>query len=202
MCDAWRCRSQHICVKHVDPGCVTLSFCTCTKRLALPIAMAAATLQCGAKWVLEQQWATGRGKPEYTSAAARPAHMAARRFKGPFFVWQASHGLHAHIGVHTGLYSDLIMLIQSLEESLKVVDAQVDSVAQYNATRVTEGRLLFGNELVDEARGGVFVLDVSAAQPHSASTFAVQQLAAMLEFWSAFHQFLCCCVAQQLATPL
>ena len=46
-----------------------------------------------------------------------------------------------------------------------------------------DGRFLFGHGIVDEGRGGIFILDVSNAQPHSAPDFVVHQLTQMLEFW-------------------
>lgn len=89
------------------------------------------------------------------------------------------------MGVHTGLYMDLIVLIKSIEDSVKVVETQMERIEKYNSTRVKDGRFLFGHNIVDEARGGIFILDTSSAQPHSAADFIVHQLAQMLEYWCA-----------------
>jgi hypothetical protein len=85
--------------------------------------------------------------------------------------------------VHTGLYLDLIVLTKSLEQSIQVASTQLERIENYNSTRVKDGRFLFGHGIVDEGRGGIFILDVSNAQPHSAADFVVHQLTQMLEFW-------------------
>ena len=103
--------------------------------------------------------------------------------KGPFFTWAPEQGSATHVGVHTGLYMDLIVLMKSLEESISVAATQLERIVNYNSTRVTDGRFLFGHGIVDEARGGIFILDVSSAQPHSAPEFVVHQLSQTLEFW-------------------
>jgi hypothetical protein len=73
--------------------------------------------------------------------------------------------------------------MRSIEESIKVTDTQLERIKNYNSTRVTNGRFLFGHGIVDEGRGGIFILDVSAAQPHSSADFMVQQLCQMFDFW-------------------
>jgi hypothetical protein len=140
-------------------------------------------LQCNARWVLEQHWQLQLSRQEF--ALTKSPHRAARRCSSPLFVWQSASGLHVHVGSHAGLYMDLVVLIRSLEESIKVLAAQRERIARYNEARVAEGRFLFGHAFVDEARGGVFVVDVSAAQPQTAADFAVQQLAQLLDHWCA-----------------
>ena len=71
----------------------------------------------------------------------------------------------------------------SIEESIVVTATQLERITSYNATRVTDGRFLFGHGIVDEGRGGLFVLDCSASQPHSSAEFMVHQLCQMLEHW-------------------
>jgi hypothetical protein len=90
-----------------------------------------------------------------------------------------------HVGVHAGLYVDLVMLMTSLRDSILLVETQLQRITNYNASRVEDGRFLFGHMTVDEARGGVFVIDASTAQPHSATEFIAHQLAQMLDFWCA-----------------
>lgn len=148
-------------------------------------------LQCNAKWVLKQNWRSYLTKHSQAQKGEFLPGSKARRgasyCKGPFFTWQPKDGSHTHVGVHTGLYMDLIVLIKSLEDSVKVVETQMERIQNYNSTRVKDGRFLFGHNIVDEARGGIFVLDASSAQPHSATDFIVHQLAQMLEFWCEFH---------------
>jgi hypothetical protein len=76
-----------------------------------------------------------------------------------------------------------MVLMKSLEESIKVVGVQLERITNYNRSRVQDGRFLFGHGIVDEGRGGIFILDASMAQPHSAADFVVHQLAQMLDFW-------------------
>ena len=147
-------------------------------------------MQCNAKWVLDQQWASYKAKQDSQRLGGRGGGAPAARAKycrGPFFTWNGAPdgGGGTHVGVHTGLYLDLLVLTRSLESSVAVVDTQLERIRSYNATRVQNGRFLFGHSAVDEARGGIFVLDASLAQPHSAADFFVHQLAQMLEFWCA-----------------
>lgn len=146
-------------------------------------------LQCNAKWVLKQNWRSYISKRSQSRKGDFSSGSRTRRgatyCKGPFFTWQPQDGSHTHVGVHTGLYMDLIVLIKSLEDSVKVVETQLERIQNYNSTRVKDGRFLFGHNIVDEGRGGIFVLDTSSAQPHSAADFIVHQLAQMLECWCA-----------------
>lgn len=146
-------------------------------------------VQCNAKWVLDQQWASYKAKQDSQRLSGRVGGAPTARAKycrGPFFTWTGSGGDHGtHVGVHTGLYLDLLVLIKSLESSMAVVDTQLERIRSYNGTRVQSGRFLFGHSAVDEARGGIFIVDASLAQPHSAADFVVHQLAQMLDFWCA-----------------
>lgn len=156
-------------------------------------------LQCGAKWVLQRGLTQSRAssasrKEGEATASTRPASRSSGRARH-FLVWQGSRGsssgghqsravtLHTHVSVLASLYADLVVLMAALQESLHVVDAHADMLAQYNKDRVQQGRFLFGHVAVDEATGGVFVVDASAAQPHSALNFALHQLGQLLEAW-------------------
>lgn len=140
--------------------------------------------------MLEQQWTSYKAKQDQARSAAKRGVIPKRRAqycRGPFFTWKGSDdgagGHCTHVGVHTGLYLDLTVLIKSLEESIKVVRTQLERITNYNRSRVQDGRFLFGHGIVDEGRGGIFILDASTAQPHSAADFVVHQLAQMLDFW-------------------
>jgi hypothetical protein len=152
-------------------------------------ALRACCVQCNAKWILNQQWSSYKSKQDQAHSTTRRApddsFRPAQHCQAPLFTWRGDSGSGTHVGLFTGLYLDLIVLIKSLEESIKVMQSQLERVRRHNSTRVPDGRFLFGHAIVDEARGGVFILDVSMAQPHSAAEFMVHQLAQMLEFWCA-----------------
>jgi hypothetical protein len=146
-------------------------------------------MQCNAKWVLTQHWRS-YWKKQQSQERERGSSPTSRQSsalycKGPFFTWSPEDGPATHVGVHTGLYLDLIVLTKSLEKSIQVASTQLERIENYNSTRVKDGRFLFGHGIVDESRGGIFILDVSEAQPHSAADFVVHQLTQMLEFWYA-----------------
>jgi hypothetical protein len=150
-------------------------------------------LQCNAKWVLTQHWRSYQKKRALNQQHDQTTVIKARSAeycKGPFFTWMPNQATATHVGVHTGLYMDLIVLMKSLEESSNVTSTQLERIENYNATRVKDGRFLFGHGIADEARGGIFVLDVSSAQPHSAPEFVVHQLSQTLEFWCAHCSYL------------
>ena len=53
----------------------------------------------------------------------------------------------------------------------------------HNESRGKHGRFLLGHRNVDSMAGGVFVLDVSSAQPGGGVEFLLEQLAAVLDYW-------------------
>jgi hypothetical protein len=176
--------SGEFCHRRRSASCISLLMRFCSEVCSEGSVLL--RLQCNAKWVLKQSWRSYMSKKASNATfdgGSAAVSGRATYCRGPFFTWAPGIGSHTHVGVHTGLYIDLVVLIKSLEESIKIVQTQLDRIKNYNTSRVTDGRFLFGNGTVDEARGGIFILDVSDAQPHSAAAFIVHQLAQMLEYW-------------------
>lgn len=72
----------------------------------------------------------------------------------------------------TGLYRELIPLIDSVAVSLEYMDQHLEKVRMLNEGRCQQGRFLLGHQVVDSFCGGVFIIDVSTAQPFSGVRWA------------------------------
>ncbi|EFJ46635.1 hypothetical protein VOLCADRAFT_92800 [Volvox carteri f. nagariensis] len=93
--------------------------------------------------------------------------------KSPFFTWWLPNGGGVHVTMSDGLYRDLIPLIDSV------------AVRMLNEGRCEEGRFLLGHQVVDSFCGGVFIIDVSTAQPFSGVSFILEQLSKMFDYWAS-----------------
>ncbi|GAX81428.1 hypothetical protein CEUSTIGMA_g8858.t1 [Chlamydomonas eustigma] len=103
--------------------------------------------------------------------------------KSPFFTWRLASGSALHVGIHEGLYRELIPILDSVAASADFMRGHVDKVMAHNETRTKDGRFLFGHAIVEGCLGAVFILDDSAAMPEGAAAFMVDELAATLDYW-------------------
>mmetsp|Transcript_4901 Transcript_4901/g.13669 ORF Transcript_4901/g.13669 Transcript_4901/m.13669 type:complete len:1418 (+) Transcript_4901:25-4278(+) len=101
----------------------------------------------------------------------------------PFFTLWMPDGQGIHVGVHDGLYRDLVLCMEKLGNSMKACDAQLAKIEAYNATRSTDGAYAYGNGVSKGTQGGVFLMDASAAMPPNGLSFCARQLGLMLEHW-------------------
>lgn len=58
-------------------------------------------------------------------------------------------------------------------------------VRMLNEGRCQDGRFLLGHQVVDSFSGGVFIMDVSTAQPFSGVSFILEQLSKMFDYWAS-----------------
>jgi hypothetical protein len=72
------------------------------------------------------------------------------------------------VGVHDGLYRDLVLCMEKMKKSIDACDGQLAKIEAYNATRSIDGGYVFGSPTVAGAQGGVFLVDTSAAMPPQA----------------------------------
>eukprot|EP00951_Prasinocladus_malaysianus_P045025 scaffold592054_cov43-Prasinocladus_malaysianus.AAC.1 len=75
--------------------------------------------------------------------------------------------------------------MEKLKGSIDACDAQLAKIEAYNSTRSIDGSYTFGREAVDSRRGGIFIVDASAAMPPNALGFVARQLAFMCETWAS-----------------
>lgn len=109
----------------------------------------------------------------------------AKYCESPFFTLWLPDGQGIHVGVHDGLYRDLVLCMEKLRAGMRACDAQLAKIEAYNGTRSTDGAYVFGMETAETGRGGVFLVDCSAAMPPNALSFVARQLAFLLEHWYA-----------------
>ncbi|GLI69504.1 hypothetical protein VaNZ11_014138 [Volvox africanus] len=105
--------------------------------------------------------------------------------RSPFFTWWLPNGGGVHVTMSDGLYRDLIPLIDSVAVSLEYMEQHLEKVRMLNEGRCQEGRFLLGHQVVDSFCGGVFIIDVSTAQPFSGVSFILEQLSKVFDYWAS-----------------
>ncbi|GLC52223.1 hypothetical protein PLESTB_000596700 [Pleodorina starrii] len=149
--------------------------------------------ELAAKWVFE-------ARPPPRPEASVPRRFVPDRFsrthsimssseavycRSPFFTWWLPNGGGVHVTMSDALYRELIPLVDSVAVSLEYMEAHLDKVRMLNEGRCQEGRFLLGHQVVDAFCGGVFIIDVSTAQPFSGVSFILEQLSKMFDYWAS-----------------
>ncbi|KAG2441658.1 hypothetical protein HXX76_003276 [Chlamydomonas incerta] len=152
------------------------------------------TLELAAQWVFDQRPAPRPEVPphlrrfvpdRFARTHAIVAHSEAIYCKSPFFTWWLPNGGGVHVAVNDGLYRDLVPLIDAVALSVEYMDTHLEKVRKLNEGRGKHGRFLLGHEVVDSFCGGVFIVDVSTAQPFSGISFMLEQLSKTFDYWAA-----------------